>query len=230
MDSFSAVFFDLDGTLLRETSAAQLLARAYDDVAFADFEASYRVGRISNAEVASRSALYLAGHGIAEVAGILEGGSWIKGIDDVMTALSRSQIVPVLATVSWDFVAEIVAHRYGFEAWCGTPMRRRGDTLTGDYGAVLEADDKALFVARFCARRGMALEDVAAVGDSRSDVAMFERVGYSIALNADAQARAVASVSCETDDLRNLLPLVLPHPAEARRDGGRSSLPRPAAA
>jgi phosphoserine phosphatase len=43
---------------------------------------------------------------------------------------------------------------------------------------------------------------------SSSDLMVFRSVGYSIALNADARARAAADVQIDTDDLRELLPLL----------------------
>jgi phosphoserine phosphatase len=205
------VFFDLDGTLLRNTSASQLIADSLGDGRqFAEFEASYKAGRITNADVARVSASHLHGRTLSEVAEILGGGDWIAGIKDVTAALGRSGITSVLATISWDFVAEIVAARYGFAAWCGTPMRRHRGYLTGYAGQALEGRDKARFAAKICAERNVALAHAAAIGDSRSDVHIFKRVGYSIALNGDTHAKAVASVSCDTDDLRDVLSLLTP--------------------
>jgi phosphoserine phosphatase len=51
---------------------------------------------------------------------------------------------------------------------------------------------------------------VAAVGDSRSDVPLFERVGMSIALNATPDARAAATHALDTEDLRDVLALLQP--------------------
>lgn len=223
LEAVELVFFDLDGTLLRNTSASRLIADSLGyGRAFADFEESYRVGRIANADVARVSACHVIGRTVAEMAEILDGGDWIAGIEDVITALHERGIVSVLATVSWDFVAEIVAARYGFAAWCGTPMKRQGEKLTGQLGRPLESHDKAVFVTEVCSQRGVTLERAAAVGDSRSDVPTFRRVGLSIALNADHQARAVASVSCDTNDLRDLLCLLLPQAATP----GATSVPR----
>jgi len=67
--------------------------------------------------------------------------------------------------------------------------------------------DKQKFVARFCAERHIAATEVVAIGDSRSDIPLFEWAGFSIALNASPGARAAAKVALDTDDLRNILPL-----------------------
>lgn len=208
------VFFDLDGTLLRHTSASQLIADHLGyGRGFADVEARYRAGLISNADVARASASRLAGRTVTEMAAILDSGHWIRGVRDVLATLAGLNVPSVLATVSWDFVAEIVAQRFGFSAWCGTPMGVCRGYLTGQAGQVLEGKDKAMFVASTCADHSILLKNAVAVGDSRSDLATFQSVGYSIALNADAQARAAASIHLDTDDLRDLLRLLAPGPA-----------------
>jgi phosphoserine phosphatase len=81
--------------------------------------------------------------------------------------------------------------------------------LSGVVERHFDADDKAAWVERICADRGVPLSHAVAVGDSRSDLPTFARAGYSIALNADAAARAAATVSVDADDLRDLLPLLL---------------------
>ena len=48
----------------------------------------------------------------------------------------------------------------------------------------------------------------AMVGDSRSDLPSFRVCGLSIALNGDQAARAAATTSLSTDDLRAVLPLL----------------------
>lgn len=50
----------------------------------------------------------------------------------------------------------------------------------------------------------------AEIGDSRSDVPLFHEVGLSIALNATPDAQAAATHRLDTDDLRDLLPLLQP--------------------
>jgi phosphoserine phosphatase len=70
--------------------------------------------------------------------------------------------------------------------------------------------DKLCFVEKWCADNGYSMSQVAAVGDSRSDVPLFGSVGLSIALNATPDARRAAMHAFETDDLRDLLPLLQP--------------------
>jgi phosphoserine phosphatase len=48
----------------------------------------------------------------------------------------------------------------------------------------------------------------AAIGDSRSDLPLFELVGFSVALNASPDARARASTSLDSSSLVDVLPLI----------------------
>ncbi|MER5618786.1 HAD hydrolase family protein [Streptomyces sp. NPDC002215] len=72
----------------------------------------------------------------------------------------------------------------------------------------MDEDGRFAFVAQWCRSQGVALDDIAVVGDSRSGIPLFRAAGESIALNATADARAVADHIIGTEDLRNILPLL----------------------
>lgn len=110
-----------------------------------------------------------------------------------------------LATVTWRAAAEAVTARFGFEDCCGTEMAVADGRLLGTVTCYFDAAD---FVEEVCERGRVSVPDAAAVGDSRSDLPMFRRVGFSITLNADAGTRAAATTAIDTDDLRGVLPLL----------------------
>jgi phosphoserine phosphatase len=68
--------------------------------------------------------------------------------------------------------------------------------------------NKVEFVAAYCKANDIDLAECIAVGDSRSDILLFEAVGFSIALNATPQAREAASVALDTEDLIDVLDLI----------------------
>jgi haloacid dehalogenase-like hydrolase len=65
-------------------------------------------------------------------------------------------------------------------------------------------------VEEWCTQNGYSMSRVAAIGDSRSDVPLFRRVGMSIALNATPDARSVATHVHDTENLRDVLALLQP--------------------
>jgi phosphoserine phosphatase len=115
----------------------------------------------------------------------------------------------LLATITWRFAAEVLQERHGFAAVCGTELTVVDGILGGEVCRYFEEDDKLRFVEEWCAERGIPLADVAAVGDSRSDLPLFRRTGRSVALNATPEARRSATCSIDTEDLRDVLPLLM---------------------
>jgi HAD superfamily phosphoserine phosphatase-like hydrolase len=221
---FPIVFIDLDGTLLRGTTVSALtatwLGRGGE---LDDLERRYRDGAISNAVIAKTSASWFAGHRVEEIAEALAEAPWIEGIGEVTKELRSAGAYVALATITWRFAAELVADRYGFDVCCGTEMAVENGRLAGVVRRHFDAAQKAQFVERVCAERAVPTVRAAAIGDSRSDLPMFARAGFSIALNADDGARAAATLSLDTDDLRDVLPLLGDPPTDVpARDAGQA--------
>ena len=202
------VVFDLDGTLLRTSASLHLAEWTGHGEEIAELERRFRTGEISNSVVADATAGWFAGRGLAEVRAELDRAPWIRGIDATMRALSEDGRRVLLATVTWRFVAELLGERYGFDAVSGTELGVEDGVLSGVVTRYFDEWDKLRFVEEWCEAEGFRLGDVAAVGDSRSDVPLFERAGLAIALNASEDARAVADHVVEADDLTAVLPLL----------------------
>jgi phosphoserine phosphatase len=205
------VVFDLDGTLLRGTTVSLLLAQWLGRAAqIAELERAFTAHEISNRVVADTSAGWLAGHRLADVRRVLVAGPWIDGMHETFQVLTAAGISLLLGTVTWRFAAEMLQQRHGFAAVSGTGMHVTGDVLSGIVSHHFDEYDKARFVEDWCTQNGHPMSHVSAVGDSRSDVPLFRRVGYSIALNATPDARAAASRTLDTEDLRDVLALLAP--------------------
>jgi phosphoserine phosphatase len=204
------VVFDLDGTLMpRETSSGVLADAIGLGSEYRALERRYDAGDASNKEVADQQAAWFAGLALADVRDMLGRGPWIQGISETLDVLAKAGCRLLLATLAWRFVADMLAERYPFDAVCGAEMAIHDATLTGTVDAYFDEHDKLDFVAGWCAANGYALQDVVAIGDSRSDLPLFRAAGASIALNATAEARAAARHVIDTDDLRDLLPLLV---------------------
>jgi phosphoserine phosphatase len=66
--------------------------------------------------------------------------------------------------------------------------------------------DKRDFARSVAAGCGLGLAQCAAIGDSRSDLPIFAEAGLSVAFNATAQVREVASVAVDGPELPAVLP------------------------
>jgi phosphoserine phosphatase len=206
---YRAVAFDLDGTLLRGTTVAICLAgRAGREEELRALESRFVRGEISNGVIADASASWLVGCSLEELESALWAEDWIAGIRETVDAVHAAGAEAIVATITWRHAAEAVARRFGFDAACGTGMHADAERLSGTVSAYFDEADKATFVEEHCRARGIGMDEVAAVGDSRSDIPLFGRVGLAIALNPTPEARRAAHVSLDTDDLRDVLPLL----------------------
>jgi phosphoserine phosphatase len=230
------VCFDLDGTLVRGTSVSLHLAARLDRLrAVEQLEAAYQRSEVTAAELADATAGWYRGLSRREVWTTLAEIPTIGGIGQALEMLRQRRVRLLLATCTWRFAAEYFQARYGFDAVCGTKMKESGRTLSGVVSEYMDGPTKAGFLVDFCAREGIALEDCVAIGNSRSDVPMFTVAGRSIALNATPEARRAARVSIETEDLCNVVPLLLQENPGCRGSGrsdaeARSPIWLPAAA
>ena len=204
------VVFDLDGTLLRGTTVSLYLAeRMGHGPELAELERRFLAGEISNSVVADASAGWFAGHATEAIHAWLAEAPWIAGMSEALETLAAAGSRLLLGTITWRFAARMLQERHGFEDVSGTEMGERDGVLDGRVSRHFDLNDKASWVATWCDEHGTDLAQVAAVGDSRSDVPLFGVVGFSIALNGTDAARAAADVELDTDDLRDVLPLLL---------------------
>lgn len=173
-----------------------------------ELEAQFRDGLISNALVADTTAAWLKGMTKQDVWRSLESAPWIDGLEVTMDTLRAWGLKTLLSTISWKIAAEFLQARYSFDEICGTEMEVNGDFLSGRVSGYFDESDKSQFVEEFCHREGLFLSECVAVGDSRSDVPLFQKVGFAIALNATEDARNAATVGIDAQDLRVVLDLL----------------------
>jgi phosphoserine phosphatase len=105
--------------------------------------------------------------------------------------LRARNVDSLIATVSWSFAARALADAWGFSTGCGADLETdpAGRVFTGDVSRHFAPTDKVAF----------------AVGDSRSDLPLFEAVGFSVALNATNDARTAANTVIDDDSFLTAL-------------------------
>ncbi|MFS2073245.1 HAD family hydrolase [Curtobacterium sp. CT11-133] len=207
MRTRSIVFFDIDGTLVPSGSTASFLAARLGHQEQLDAaEARYAAGSMTNEQVSVVDAAGWRGVEVDTVAGWLEQLPMIDGVDDVVAWCLGRGVEPVLASLAWAPVSEAIARRYGFTANGGPRVAVSGSTYDGTVGAHFDEYDKRDRALALAADRGVPRTRCCAVGDSRSDVPLFDALPSALALNADPRARAAATASIESNDLRDVLP------------------------
>jgi phosphoserine phosphatase len=202
--------FDLDGTLVTGTTVSQHLADHFgQNEQMAELERRYAAGEISNSVVADLQARIYRCTPLPKLVAKLADIACIAGIDATLAALRERQIASLLCTVTWSFAAEEFRRRHGFAAVSGTEIDLdSGGISTGGVRRHFDEWDKLEFVRSYCDANQIGLGECFAVGDSRSDIPLFQAVGFSVAFNGTPEAREVASVSLDSGTLTDILRVI----------------------
>ncbi len=203
------VAFDIDGTLLPDTTISLHMSQYLNcrDL-IAKMERDWDRHQIDHREFAERSAAAYADLPLAKAELWAAEIIFISGARELVSALRLAGFKVILATVSLAFAARVLARRLGCDAAGGTELELVDGRFTGRIARFNDETDKARYVEGYCRARGIAMTDCIAVGDSRSDLPLFQMAGYSIAFNASADARAAADLSIETRNLLDLKPFL----------------------
>lgn len=192
------VVADMDGTLVSGTTALTHLSTWLGHEPLVEgLEDKLARGLISDREVAEMYALSYQGVALADAADAMSRIASIEDIAAGVAMLRRRSVEAFIATVSWSFAARALADTWGFSQVCGADLEldEVSGRFTGRVARHFRPDDKAAYVKQHCQRAGIGMDQVVAIGDSRSDLPLFEAVGFSVALNATQDARAAATVA-----------------------------------
>ena len=204
------VFFDVDGTLTRGVTSGAYLARLLGHGrAMEDAEAAYAWGEIDNDEVCRIDAVGYAGHSVGELFGMLEGMPLVDGVARAVEAVRAAGGEAHIASLAWGVVGAFFCERYGFDGYVGSELEVVDGVCTGGVALALESEGKCAYARELCAARGVDLAACVAIGDSRSDIPLFELVGTSIAFNATEEAERAATRAYRGPDIAEALALAL---------------------
>ncbi|WP_329739692.1 HAD family phosphatase [Enorma massiliensis] len=188
------IFFDIDGTLVPDTSTGSFIAKRLGSLEqMAAAERAYEEGHIDNGEVCAIDAASWRGYRRAEVESWLDELPLIAGIPETIDACRGAGVEPHLASLAWTVVGEYLCRRFRFAGCCGPVLEEEDGVFTGRVKRVFDEYDKRDYALRVCAERGIDPARCIAVGDSRSDLPLFAAVGESIAFNGSPAARAAAT-------------------------------------
>lgn len=207
MTTRGIAFFDIDGTLIPSMSSSSFLAqRLGHQQELDDAEERYAAGELTNEEVSVIDAEGWRGAETRTVADWLDELPLIAGIDGVVAWCAGRGIEPVLASLAWQPVSEAIARRHGFTMNGGPRLQVTGTVYDGTVAEHFNEYDKRDLALQLAAERGVPSNRCCAIGDSRSDIPLFESLPASLALNAGVSARAAATAAIDTQDLRDVIP------------------------
>jgi len=192
--------FDMDGTLVRSTSAPLLVAAAIGrGDSLVELEERFANG-VATAVDFARALHEMWGVVSPEVARrAFLTAPLIENVREVLDDIRLRGEVACLITMSPDYFAEQFLE-FGFDAVFATRFPRSAEVPL-DEAAVLNPEDKPRLAARFCAEHGLQLQDAVAYGDSMSDVFLFGEAGLRVSVNGDHHLADLADIAVEGPDL-----------------------------
>jgi HAD superfamily phosphoserine phosphatase-like hydrolase len=200
--------FDLDGTLLRGDTVCVALARRLGRLA--EMEAFERLTD-QDAIGAARAemARWYAACAGGEVRSYLDDLRLAPGAQEAFATLRRHGVATAIVSITWDFAVAHVAALLGADHFVGTRI---------DGGEIVHfwPEDKARWLLGLAADRGVAMDQVAAVGDSWGDVPMLRAVGRPYFVGASVPPGLGHAVHVPDGDVRRIAERILaPPPAAA---------------
>ena len=193
--------FDLDGTLLRGTTASLEIARitGTTDELIA-LEGRFASGAIDTRSFAHSIGRLWRGLSAETVELALTGAPFIGGISRVLDDIRDRGERSALITMSPTFFAARMS-RFGFDHISGSEFPPLPLAVDPTPELILVPESKVTITADLVARYGLGASDCVAYGDSLSDLPLFAELPHTVAINASAALRARSRYEYDGDDL-----------------------------
>lgn len=212
------VVFDVDGTLTKHSSVWWRLHEAFETtVEGRKYFDQYFANEITYEEWAALDAGLWAHQPVEEVMKIVKATHLVDGARETMEALRANKIHTAILSGGLDLMANDIAERVGIEYVLTNRLLHKNGHLTGGVDVLVGWGEKVEEIKHITDHFRIPLEKTAFVGDGKNDMSVFSVVGLSIAFNPEHQEVAdAARVTVREEDLRSILPHVLPSGYERR--------------
>ena len=140
---------------------------------------------------------------------MLEDMPLVDGVARAVEAVHAAGGEAHIASLAWGVVAAYLCKRFGFDGYVGSELEMEDGVCTGGVALALEGEGKCAYARELCVSRGIDFDACIAIGDSRSDIPLFELVGTSVAFNATGEAERAATHVYRGADIAEALALAL---------------------
>ena len=190
--SVRLVAFDLDGTLIRGRNSLTVVGHGLGHPEWSErMEIIYMRGRTAD-EMRARVAPWLA-YAPHDLCRHLVESEFAPGVDEAFGLLHARGIVTAIVSISWSFIVEWFARRFGAAHWVAVGLAPDGTV------APFWPEDKGPWLERLMAELGLGREHVAAVGDSPRDASLLRAAGHAFYVGAEDPEAIVAGAHHHPD-------------------------------
>ncbi len=206
---FKLVIFDLDGTLTQERSIWEYIHKQLGKwYGFAEeYQKKFLIGEISYERFCELDAEVWKGMGVEEVLEIVKTVPFYPGVDELIHYLKKRRLKLSMVSSGLSLLSDWVHQKYGFDYSVSNDLLHEDGILTGKVRIQVYYDKKAEWVEKILKQFGMRPEEVIAIGDSKGDIDMFQRVGFSVAFNSSCQdLDQIATLCIQSQNLKDIIP------------------------
>lgn len=134
----------------------------------------------------------------------------VEGIQETVAALKAEGMRNVIVSGGIDSAAKMISDEFGFDGYIADSLEvcDRG-ILTGEGILHVDLSDKGINVRNFQKKFGIGTENTVSIGNSFTDIPMFENSALSIAFNPiDEKVVEAADATVESDNLADILDII----------------------
>lgn len=196
------ISFDFDLTLSRGVTAIEHFAGRHGQSDYiCEMERRFRTEGLTTRAFSDLTAHLFAGMTLAQLEHTMSDIPLLDDVEDVFAFLRARGHSIIINSVGYSVLIPSCLQKFGADGVSGAELHAESGVLSGRVARYADESAKIEFAAAHARALGCRLENVLAVGDSRSDIPLFKAVGGSVALNGDQGARETATHSLSTDSL-----------------------------
>ena len=190
------IFFDMDSTLVDMEIIDEMAKRAGVHREVARITEKAMRGDFDFEESLIQRVALLKGLTIEELADIRDNIRLSEGVEELVTTLKWLGYKMGVVTGGFDFFADHLKEKLGFDYAYSNRLEFKGRALSGRVeGKIIDAAEKARIVNQIACDEGILLDQTVVVGDGANDALMLGQAGLGIAYNAKRGLDRVADVT-----------------------------------
>ncbi len=208
-EPFQLVIFDLDGTLTQERSIWEYIHKQLGKwYGFAEeYQNQFLAGNISYEEFCERDAEVWKGMKVEELLEIVKTVPFHPGVEALINHLKQKGLKLSMVSSGLSLLTNWVHQKYGFDYSVSNDLLHENGILTGKVEIQVYYDKKAEWVKKILRQSRRRPEEVIAIGDSKGDIDMFQRVGFSIAFNSSSHdLDQISNIRIQSRNLADIIP------------------------
>ncbi|MFA5452661.1 MAG: HAD family phosphatase [Candidatus Methanomethylophilaceae archaeon] len=134
----------------------------------------------------------------------------IDGIQETIIGLKYNNIKSVICSGGIDLAAKMIANEFGFDGYIADTLESYPDgRLTGEGKMNVDLKDKGKNVRDFIKQFGTTPDRCVSIGNSFTDIKMFQNTGTSIAFNpVDPYTEAAATNVVKSKNISDILDII----------------------